>query len=313
MEEPTSAIAQPILKIDERTYTQMARRTRAFLSATCKDLLHLPIPQYIFTDNLEVEFLHRTVYEFLDSDQMRPKIQGGALPHVCQIHFNVTMALLRLKFVDGSVMSYERAFALIKEAVNHQINPADTIGQSLLAELDRVASISVENLPEGFAPSNVESLLPLLNALSARGQYAFTTEVLKSTRSLRSERCYQSLLRGALGLKNRESFRPEYFSKAFLVYLLSYKVDINTRPELTTRSVWEQFLHKGVAWTRNAGFVDNAVGQERIWEVTKILLDHGANTREYLTNGWTAEEALQYFVPVEHHDELRRLLVDRAK
>ena len=313
MEEPTSAIAQPILDLDEGTYRQMARRTRAFLSATCKDLLQLPLPQYTLIADLKVEFLHRTVYEFLDSDEMRPKIEGGTLPHVRQIHFNVSMALLRLKFVTDSKGFFGHTYALIKEAVNHQINPADTIGQSLLAELDRMASMSVKEFSAGFSQFTVEPLLSLVNALSARGQYAFTTEVLKSTMSLRSERCYQSLLRGALGLKNRVSFRPEYFSKAFLVYLLSSKVDINSRPELTTRSVWEQFLHESVAWTRNAGSLDNAVDRERIWEITKILLDHGANTREYLTNGWTTEEALQYFVPVEHHDELRQLLVDCAK
>ena len=312
MEEPTSAIAQPILDCNQGTYMQMARRTRAFLSATCKDLLQLPLPQYA-TDDLKAEFLHRTVYEFLDSDEMRPKIEGGTLPHVRQIHFNVTMALLRLKLVNDSIRFHERAFALIREAVNHQINPADTIGQSLLAELDRVASISVEKLSEVFAQFDVDSLLPLLDALSERGQYALTTEILKSPMSLRSETCSQSVLMGALGLKYGQSFRPEYFSKAFLEYLLSYKMDINTRPKSTESSVWEQFLHEGVAWTRNAGFLENAVGQERIWEVTKILLDHGANTREYLTNGWTTEEALQYIVPAEHHDELRRLLVDRAK
>ncbi|KAK5122892.1 hypothetical protein LTR85_003457 [Meristemomyces frigidus] len=58
-------------------FSQMAHQTRKFVSATCKDLQHMPTLKRTtadvsyFADKVQVDFLHRTVYDFLATDEMR--------------------------------------------------------------------------------------------------------------------------------------------------------------------------------------------------------------------------------------------------
>jgi hypothetical protein len=70
-------------KIDSEEYLMLAKRTQRFLSATCKDLLVINLPRgtveaQACSDDpsiLKVQFLHRTVFEYLKSSGRMRKLE----------------------------------------------------------------------------------------------------------------------------------------------------------------------------------------------------------------------------------------------
>lgn len=75
----------------------MYQDTRRFLGSCCKDFLHLQ-PR---SDVSQVEFLHRTVHDFLGSAEMRLTIDDNVPAHFTDPLFPLHVALARLKIVTG--------------------------------------------------------------------------------------------------------------------------------------------------------------------------------------------------------------------
>lgn len=81
---PNFDLSQPIKHQVLTELQRMALVTRKFITATCKDLLHIPAFNALestasfYACDLQVEFLHRTVYEYLCTEAM----QGLFNPHI---------------------------------------------------------------------------------------------------------------------------------------------------------------------------------------------------------------------------------------
>ncbi|SMR59521.1 unnamed protein product [Zymoseptoria tritici ST99CH_3D1] len=106
MEAEDFALKQEIVDVDVPKCHDMVIQTSRFISACCKDLLCVPKPppagnsdKQTYMTQYKVEFLHRTVFEYLNGSRILGRLQSSAIPHVGGPQFDVMSALARLSFV----------------------------------------------------------------------------------------------------------------------------------------------------------------------------------------------------------------------
>lgn len=101
--KPNFAFEQDFQRLFTADLISMLDRTRNFLNACCKDFLHIPsldFPALVRSNPLrDVQFLHRTVYEFLTSDDMAYVLNERVPPHFNDVDFPARVALARVKLV----------------------------------------------------------------------------------------------------------------------------------------------------------------------------------------------------------------------
>lgn len=302
MEDPRFAIRQATTHLDPDSCEQFGRRTKTFLNAVCKDLLYLPMPHEGYTGGTKVEFLHRTVYEFLESGEMRPQIEAGTIPHVRSVNFNMSISLARLKFIESKDRFFRDTFALIDYGVSHELDLSNEVHNQILAELETLALSSLAHVDTNATSQSM--VLRALQRLFEKNRCGLATRILSTSKQIHEKRYYDSLLRGALGLNGSDPVQPMNIDLTFLETLLSYDVDVNIRMN-KPRSPWEQFLSRCVSHTALPG--RSIAEASRLWGVAKILIQHGADMNARLSNGWSASEVLKYTVPPGQQDELERL------
>lgn len=319
IDDPKFAIRQKITHLDSYSCQQYWRETQTFLSASCKDLLYLPPSSKVYAENAQVEFLHRTVFEFLESDTMKAQIEAGTMLHVRERHFNMSMAVARMKFVDNKYKLFHRAFDMIEYAVTYDLDLSTDLGESLLLEIERLSACAFQNFDEHAKSDSIDRLLPTFDALLQRRRYLFVTGVIERSKKInQSPWCLDFILRAALGLKDQSKSWSEHLNVTFLRYLLSLTVsgygsspppvvNVNVRMIPTATSPWEEFLHKCLTSVETSKPHPETTNTYRCWNAAKILIQHGADLHATLQNGSTAKEALECIVPLEFQDELEAL------
>lgn len=102
LDNPRFAFDLDIQYIGDEIF-DMAADTRKFLNACCKDFLCIAINfEGNFRDNgnpVTVEFLHRTVYDFLENEDMRQTIDESVPEHFKHRLFPSQLALSRIKYM----------------------------------------------------------------------------------------------------------------------------------------------------------------------------------------------------------------------
>lgn len=109
------------------TLDEMRTETRRMLSAACKDLLCLPHRRSSSIAMDQVEFLHRTVYDFLHIDSVWRNLDQRVPPHFKDsriLHLlNITRLKLRLPDSNAAIMSELDALAkLLIETAHPDLN-----------------------------------------------------------------------------------------------------------------------------------------------------------------------------------------------
>ena len=133
---------------DQYHLNAMYAKTRRFLSACCKDFLHLkPLQEDLPTEFGQVEFLHRTVHDFLTSEQIRHLIDKNVPAHFKHVLFPLQMALARLKVVTT------RSFALWQNTIEAIMNNSSRLEDSdqtreLVAEYEKAAICYFARMPD---------------------------------------------------------------------------------------------------------------------------------------------------------------------
>lgn len=309
IDDPAFAIRQEIVYLDSERYIQYARRTQTFISAICKDLLYL---KAMSDGEYKIDFLHRTVFEFLESEQMRQQINAGTTSHVQGRYFGINIALARTKFIRRPEKIFDYALALLRAGIEY-LSSDCLFEHSLLAELDAFAGHSVKHIPSECAHHGLQKILSALDSLFSAKLFSYATELVRTAALIQHQWCHESILRGALGLKNETSFPLEEVNETFLQHALSFGIDANVRLKAEASSPWEMFVYKCVVSKRTTSVSDDKeVHSGRLWKLTKIFIDHGAKLNGKLQDGRPVEEALNDIVPLEHKDELQQLLARPA-
>lgn len=120
---------------------ERANETRRFLSAASKDLLHVPghkrllqerVPSVFNLERTSVEFLHRTVYDFLQTQDMQKLLREHTPAHFYTPWFLGHLALARMKLVLASddPAALGNQYDLVAKA-QRESNPGDPLYEEL--------------------------------------------------------------------------------------------------------------------------------------------------------------------------------------
>lgn len=317
LEEQNFAFDQQIKEIDAEQCISMVKATRKFISACCKDLLCIPKPppareysdETTYVTQYRVDFLHRTVYEFLCMDEMRQRLKTRALAHVHDPDFDTRMALARLKFVPFE--SKGRCRFLIEALDDIAVSaPHKQLSADLYAELDKVAARYMK-----YCTCDKHDSRDVLQMLLDRRLYAFAP--LAMTRIPAIARFDMPLprrpfLQAIMGIgRTGRLFSIDKVDQAALKAYLASGIDMSSRDEVDDFTPWEWFLRDWKKATTSGRMPKHeALDTAQLWTMTKIFIDNGASLGDQiqsLPGTPTAREILLELVPAEHHDELVHL------
>lgn len=176
LEDPQFAFRRDFNGLYTKELIEMAKSTRKFLNACCKDFLHFPSlddPLLMKTNPLHaVQYLHRTVYEFLTSDDMGHILNRYVPEHFLQPIFPAHVALARSKLVPMDRPKLCRyCVHIASSAINIQW---DFLNTETVAEYEKVAVCYLENVcnrwcelhhsNEEGVPAEIRELLQCFNA-----------------------------------------------------------------------------------------------------------------------------------------------------
>lgn len=308
------ALEQQTVDISRAVCSDMVTSARKFVNKCCKDLLWVPKRPYATDDTKEtyitlykVQFLHRTVYEFLSTRAVQTRISGAALPVVQDGLFDQMLVLSRLKCVPFE--SGGRCIFL-KEGMEELCQAIEKGGCSarLISELDRVARRYLDHCQDSSCSSHDEP--DLLKTLVSHQQYSFATAVLRlrsqiAKADLESSVQDRALLRAAIGLREDRKFPLDRVPVSFMEAYLAEVVDVNQQRNFA--SPWDLFIAE---WNDSATSIHDAA---HVWTLAKIFLAKGADLKGHLhreRNGRSISRILVSVVPLELQHELRAMLTE---
>lgn len=294
IDDPNFAIHQGIIYVGDISCNDMGKRTRTFLSAICKDLLYLPTASQYSADS-NVEFLHRTVYEFLSSAEMKPKVLAGTIPHVAKPCFNVRMEYARFKLVKSRELSdcefNDHEFESLRQCVSCHAGLQGQLVKSLLDDIDRM-KLSVRLALSCIAPGPTAEVFSHMYSLLKLQDTPGATKMLATSKGADQEWCFEEILRAALGLSSFSASGLEDVSEAFLAHILSFDVDVNSSTKSDISAPWTDFLQTCVS-AHNEG----RICENQAWRSIQILIQHGADLIARLQSGISVEDALRQLAP----------------
>jgi hypothetical protein len=282
--------------------SSMCQETQRFLNACCKDLLYIstrtvestaevpdvPHSRRITTTGTKVQFLHRTVYEFLQTDEMQAKLNSG-LPGY--FHSGLVFELLaRTELTYLSLPSqelFERFGPRTLRYRRDECGPTIALYNVLAPQAER-SKVEPWSNPraedeyiEVFLIARVWKLmLPIVTGLAQSSTFLF------QARRSREEKRLQNLLRATLGSSSLDKFAKfgiELIDIDF-VHSLFQNIDSTGNVKVSTllnlRSMddappWHQFLDKWLTELlarpeHKAGVLDHG------WILAKLMLERGA-------------------------------------
>jgi len=275
------------------TYERMRKR----LNAQCKDLLE--VNEYDEEGErtflrYKVDFLHRTVKDFLEGQEMQDLLKNRASMtfdtrvSLCKI-FLAQIKALPPRAVDSALNSL---FALVDELMFYagEVEYHKKESQvALLDELDRVVSIyandtgfhwtNIRDPPDGLY-DEMESKTFLAQAIQARLRL-YVEEKLNSEPRLLNQKKGRPLLDYALRSKVispiQLPLQRTNIDVEIVKYLLSKGANPNQRVHhLDSRTVWNLFLLEcHDAFSRQNA--DRSSEANKVPEVAKMLIENGAN------------------------------------
>ena len=303
MKDPNYAIHANVKSMSQVVVDEANKKTKTYLNARCKDLLEINRSTGHNFLKYKVDYLHRTVRDFLQNKELQNLLQHQAGDEfdarltLCRVHLALVKSYqhkIRSKFWRtslGWLMDIVRD--LLEYA--HQVETCDKKSQiALLDELYRTLLIHCggrllnpyrfSNLSGNVAidlkvPTNEDNLETFVKiAMEARlPLYVAHTLECRPLLSEKSERgapllhhALQLFLRGSKGLKNPKE--PNLDSEMVRM-LLFQQSDPNQLVEEGGNTIWGFYL-------RYLCGLSNAERQQRLteyFEMAELLLQHGAN------------------------------------
>lgn len=315
---------------------QMYAQTRKFLSASCRDLLFLPKLEGIALQNglwTKVQFLHRTVYEFLcEQRQIRDKIDHQ-VPQLFQsdriLHL---LNLTRLKFETTGNVKARRCEIVKRSAIQSLATDHADLNAEFAAQFESVLTFhgsqcgcddwkAQESGPFGTDLLSVD-MLPAITVLVAFGSHGWATHFLSAflnkfraeistgrDPSVSSIPALRNIFHAAMGYDSHRNFDVNHIHMPLVGALLGFW-DRCVRPgkipnawSSCNTSFWELFLFK---WATSPENVDLS----HAWNIAKLFLAKDWDVHDTFCTyseptdhqGHTVHEAkqfLEYHVPPE--------------
>lgn len=316
LEEQNFALDQEITEVDALKCIEMVKATRRFISACCKDLLCIPKPpgakasdETTYITQYRVDFLHRTVYEFLCMDDMRQRLKSRALTLVHDPDFETRLALARLKVVPFE--SRGRCKFLIEALEDIAANaPHNQLSSDLYAELDRVAARYMK-----YCICATHHSRAVLQMLLDRRLYAFASLVMSKNPAIARfdmQLPRRPFLQAIMGIgRTGRLFPIDQVDQASLKAYLASGIDMSSRDEVDDLTPWDWYLRDWKkAMTSGRKPKSEPLDSAQLWAMAKNFISNGASLSgrvQSISGTPTITETLTELVPAEHHEELIHL------
>jgi hypothetical protein len=283
LENPRFAFDQGFQDLTNPQLREMVKETRRFLDVYCTGLLQLTsIDATPSTWRPSIEFLHRTVYDFLCLKFEQDARDSGIPVHFKEEVFSSHLALARCKFIPrDAVQSCQHVTEIILSAIKGLDSNPVTL--ETLAEFEKVALYYWDKKCVARCPLHVlriengSLLLQLASYFISGGLHAYAVKVIQNRPSYvqESETGAWPMLRPALGLSLGFSFPIAQIDLNFVEKLLEH----GANPNCQDGRIWHEFLIKAV---REAPLWSDS-DMDHASKVAAIMISHYADTDSSVT------------------------------
>ncbi|KAK4948908.1 hypothetical protein LTR10_012281 [Elasticomyces elasticus] len=274
-DDPDFALEMKMSECTGRQLRAMTVETRRFLARVTKDLLHLPgrvasegsASFDAFEPDIwpRVEFLHRTVYDFLSMAEQRELISRDSPDYFKDDSFLCKVVLARLKVVPqeienvGAYWTRHAAWVLDRPFLEHEF----------VASLEEVAMLYMEQYPFHWIAEKTDIIL---ESFAAFGLLTCVKAAL-TARPGSAQPVKRKLLMATMGFSNYNLFPINMIDPEGLKAVLSMGTDPNM-PIADGETIWDRFLSR---WRTLVLFPTRGSRLEDVWHLARILIDHGAD------------------------------------
>ena len=272
LDNPRFAFDLDIQWIDGDKIGAMYVETRNFLSACCKDFLWLSPCVHPGARGLaKVEFLHRTVYDFLQNEDMRHLIDSDLPEHFKNPCLPSQLALAQLKLIVQDLAWLCEHSTHVMQDVTQRVND-DEQARELLADYEKVAIVYLETVCptecEFHSPRLIleSSTQRLVDCFASYQLHAFIEKMVLADSSFIQAAALgsHSILAPALGMSHHHEFSISQIDLPFVHFLLTHGADTNG----DLHRIWHPFLAKAVteslSWSKS--------DQEQAAKVAQMLV-----------------------------------------
>ena len=281
-DDPNFGLEAPMVPWSFQEIRERCVRTRVRVMARCTDLLELPpVSADGELADSRVDFLHRTVHDFLQTRNIHNLLTAQAGINYDTNLYLCNSTLSQMKRLELRYKSHEKRFDFLMDSFMHHLSQMDIKSNrentAIVNELDRVISVfrktyPPEYNPRMYNPVNVTARYPedwLITEIMKRHVYSYLSNSPDKLRSLIKRRCPDGLppLNVALQCHDGEEADPRII-RLLLDHGASPNGHIGT---VGQRTVWDSYL---------AGMEhDNLTGEQRQARVAIVeeLLMHGAD------------------------------------
>lgn len=265
-------ISSPFKELTMPELKKMLEVIRNFLKSACQDFLNIYEGSFSGPDksgdrlyNLRIAFVHRTVFDFLSSDEMRVLLNRHVPSHFNDkaFHAQLNLAVAKLLPPPNMVGLIDNWFGSLAQAL-HCIVAAQCDLEQSRAFVRECESVAIKALPYPVFPSTFDGVerkyaLSRLDPEDAQFQeeifvyfrlYEYMNNLIKEHRQLSG-----NILHYALGGSGQSSLQISLtqIDLDFVHSILSYQQSPNSfvREKYPRRTVWELFLGRCMrrAWT----------------------------------------------------------------
>ena len=352
LQKPDFPYQIPIREYTDGEIKTMAGQADMFLSACCKDLLWVPhVSPYI--GSLEgrrhspirvtkVDFLHRTVYDFLCTDYMQVMLNERVPNHFKDGRINHLLNLAQAKFIpkqhvrecvanDLGRTSDLSITAQWSGLTEQYVQDFGAVAQAWTSRLD---SLELETERLGDTDRSWSRDPRMLELFAAFRKNNYIRKVCLGPEGSKNPFRLEIILKAALGLSTFQKFHLPVADLGFVKELLAFGADPNGMWHTKcNRTIWLQFLIRWATFSDTVSEDPEAQNQDRdrdsdhlaIWRLAAAQITSGANL--HVTSGVCrcaqchahnydripVPEMLERLCPPSSREELKQLLVWRSQ
>ncbi|KAK6399965.1 hypothetical protein LTR81_024737, partial [Elasticomyces elasticus] len=313
-EERDFALKREVSQVSVLECQAMVLQTNRFISACCKDLLSVPKPlpapktdEQTYLTQYKVDFLHRIVFEYLDSQRVAKRLRRSIVQHASQRRWEPMLAIARLSLVpvqsDGRCRFLDETLAGIEAFASRT-----TLEAAAFKQLDIIAARYID-----FCFCHRHESRRLLEMLISRRHYRFAAAVMQRNHHVALDDfalLRQPFLTSAMGIDRACRKLPlEAVDQGFIEAYLSSGVNVNSIDETTDLSPWEWLLRDWQADT-------NVSNSETVWQIARLFIKSGANlsgAARGIERHSSIIQTLSARLPAHCRHELHTLVATRAQ
>ena len=289
--DPRFAYDLEILQVTAETLEKMVLETRSFLNAVCKDLLCIPNqdsaeqydPAAPDGSSVQVQFLHRTVYDFLQTEDIQNALHTHVPHHFKDTRIFHLLNLARLKVIldvpygrsNGTICNFLERTAAMSITVTHSDLCKEYVGHFDAVALEYRRSICYR----GLGNSRYSDLFlepKLLAALAAFQTSEYVLDILSDPDNTIPG--LRLILAATLGENPLNIFGLAKVDLSTIEFFLDRDIHLIDRLyDICNYYFWQGFFRK---FSLSTELLNHSSSSDlrHVWEIATLFLRRGVST-----------------------------------